>query len=339
MADRFRTTYEVLFDASSLQPVSSKSGKLLHNMGKKEGMTNVGDQRDEILSVDKVLFCSELNRLIDLYDKLDALVFFKLVNAAYNKVLSDLNQKKLIFYHIHNPDTHAQLNFVRLAPEAKWIVMVREPLQSLESWIRKRFRKNEHSDCSVSITTMLFELDNIIYHKQASIGLRLEDLKENPRKVLPALCNWMGIEEADSLYEMTAQGKKWWGDPTSIDYAKDGMDPFGKTSIHRSVGSIFSESDQFILRTLFYPFSARFGYIEENQTQFKKDLKTIRPMLDQMFDFEKTIVERTNTDPEKFMKSGSYFYLRSGLIERWETLKKYGTYPNMISPLKINWGY
>ena len=186
---------------------------------------------------------------------------------------------------------------------------------------------------------MLFELDNIIYDKQASIGLRLEDLKENPRKVIPALCNWMGIEEADSLYEMTAQGKKWWGDPNSPDYAKDGMEPFGKTSIHRSVGSIFSESDQFILRTLFYPFSARFGYIEENQTQFKKDLKTIRPMLDQMFDFEKTIVERTNTDPEKFMKSGSYFYLRSGLIERWETLKKYGTYPNMINPLKINWDY
>ena len=27
-----------------------------------------------------------------------------------------------------------------------------------------------------------------------------------------------GIKEADSLYEMTAQGKKWWGDPSSQDF-------------------------------------------------------------------------------------------------------------------------
>ena len=61
--------------------------------------------------------------------------------------------------------------------------------------------------------TMLFEIDNIIYHKQNSVGVRLEDLKERPRQTIPALCKWMGIEETESLYEMTAQGKKWWGDP------------------------------------------------------------------------------------------------------------------------------
>ena len=54
---------------------------------------------------------------------------------------------------------------------------------------------------------MLFGIDNIIYHRQNSIGVRLEDLKENPRKTIPAL--WMGIEENESLYEMTAQGARW----------------------------------------------------------------------------------------------------------------------------------
>jgi hypothetical protein len=145
----------------------------------------------------------------------------------------------------------------------------------------------------------------------------------------------MGIEQNDSLYEMTAQGKKWWGDPSSPDFEKDGQNPFGKTSIKRKVGSIFSENDQFILRTLFYPFSVRFGYREENEEQFKSDLTTVRPMLDSLFDFEKAIVVETESDPEQFMKSGSYLYLRSGLIERWDTLNKFGTYPNMIRPLKI----
>ena len=135
---------------------------------------------------------------------------------------------------------------------------------------------------------------------------------------------------------MTAQGKKWWGDPVSPDYSKDGMDPFGKTSINRKVGSIFSERDQYILRTLFYPFSVRFGYVEENVEWFTVDLQAIRSMLEQMFDFEKIIIERTRVDPEQFMKSGSYLYLRSGLIERWNTLNKFGTYPNMIKRLNIN---
>ena len=71
------------------------------------------------------------------------------------------------------------------------------------------------------------------------------------------------------------------------------------------------------------------------EEKFKSDLETIRPMLDSLFDFEKVIVAETGSDPEQIMKLGSYLYLRSGLIERWNTLNKFGTYPNMIKPLKI----
>jgi hypothetical protein len=183
---------------------------------------------------------------------------------------------------------------------------------------------------------MLFEIDNVIYSNKSSVGVRLEDLKTKPRRTIPALCKWMGIKESEQLYEMTAQGKKWWGDPTSPDYEKDGNQPFGKTSIKRKVGSIFSENDQFILRTLFYPFSVRFGYAEENKEQFKGDLDTIRPMLDDVFDFERTLIEQTGDDTKTFKKSVSYLYLRSGLIERWNTLDEFYTYPNMIPALKIN---
>jgi hypothetical protein len=113
------------------------------------------------------------------------------------------------------------------------------------------------------------------------------------------------------------------------------MNPFGKSSINREIGSIFSKSDQYILQTLFYPFNVRFGYVKANADQFEIDLQIIRPMMDNMFDFEKVIVERTYVDPEQFMESGSYLYLRSVLIERWDILNEYGTYPNMIKPLTI----
>ena len=46
---------------------------------------------------------------------------------------------------------------------------------------------------------MLFEIDNIIYHKQDSVAVRLEDLKERPHKTIPALCKWMGIKEATAF--------------------------------------------------------------------------------------------------------------------------------------------
>jgi len=336
MVDRFIRIYKVLFDASASDPIASKTLQSTKYFGHKEGMTRVGDMGDKVLSVDKTLFRKELNRLMGRCEQLDALVFFKLVQAAYDKAIKDTNNKNLILYHIHNPDTYAQLNFLRLAPDSNWIMMVREPLQSCESWIKIDFHDNDPFAISTKIVSMLFEIDKVIYHRYNSLGVRLEDLKNFPKKTISALCDWMGIEDNKSLYEMTAQGQKWWGDPTSPDFAKDGMNPFGKTSINRKVGSIFSQHDQLILSTLFYPFSSRFGYVDENIEQFKGDLKTIRPMLDEMFDFEKAIVEKTQTDTEQFMKSGSYLYLRSGLIKRWNTLNEFHTYPNMIKPLAID---
>ena len=335
MVSRFISIYDVLFTASSPIPIKSKSQQLKYSIGIEEGMTNLGDEKNEILSVNKPIFRSELNRLIDYHEEMDASIFFRLVHAAFDKAISDQTVKSLIFYHIHNPDTYAQLNFIRFHPKANWIMMVREPIQSCESWIRQNYQKYEYSKIANKITGMLFEIDTVVYHKHTSIGIRLEDLKESPKKVIPAICKWMDIEETENLYKMTAQGKKWWGDPSSPDYTKDGMVPFGKKSIKRKVGSILSKNDQFILRTLFYPFRVRFGYTAKNEKQFKADLKKIRPMVDSMFDFEKKIAEEMQIGFEQFINSGSYLYLRSCLLERWSTLNAFGTYPNMIKPLKI----
>jgi len=336
MANRFTTIYAVLFDASSTVKIPSKNKKLINNIGKKEGMMNVGIEKREVLSVDKKIFIKELKKLMDCYDRLDSLTFFKLVHSAYEITLKNLNKKKIIFYHIHNPDTYAQLNFLRLAPNTNWLMMVREPLQSCESWVFKNFEDNDYKSISNKIFQMLFEIDQIIFQKNNFIGVRIEDLKQHPKKTISALCDLFGIKENDSLYEMTAQGKKWWGDPSSPDYKKDGMDPFGKSSINRKLGLVFSKNDQFILRTLFYPFSARFNYVNENLEQFKNDLQSIRPMLNQMLDFERKIAQNTKINSEEFMKSGPYLFLRSGMIERWNTLNKFHTYHNMLTPLKID---
>jgi len=336
MADRFTSSYEVLFDASSYLKILTKGGYYISNIAQTEGMKNVGIKRDEVLSVDKKAFIKELKKLMDYHNHLDQFTFFKLIHTAYEKVLDSHNKKNHIFYHIHNPGTYAQLNFLRLAPNTNWLMMVREPIQSCELWIKNNFHDNDYMSITNKIFGMLFELDQAIYQNNNSIGVRLEDLKKHPKKTIRALCEWLGIKEENSLYQMTAQGKRWWGDETSPDFAKDEMEPFGKSSINQKLGSVFSKNDQFILSTLFYPFSVHFGYTDENLEKFKNDLQTIRPMLDQMFDFEKKIAQHTKVNTKKFMKSGSYLYLRSGMIERWNTLNKFHTYSNMLTPLKIN---
>ena len=84
MADRFVSTYEVLFDASSTVPVASKGLKFINNIGHKEGMTTVGEEKNEILSVDKKVFIRKLKQLMNYHDCLDQFTFFKLVHSAYD---------------------------------------------------------------------------------------------------------------------------------------------------------------------------------------------------------------------------------------------------------------
>ena len=80
---------------------------------------------------------------------------------------------------------------------------------------------------------------------------------------------------------MTAQGKRWWGDDSATN-----IEAFGKINKSK-IGKVFTEKDRYILQTLFYPFSERFGYVKKDIKKFKSDLKIIYPLMEEMFDFEK----------------------------------------------------
>ncbi len=337
LPERFADKYAVLFDASSSDPVPSRLGETGISMGVKEGMTTVGKNRNETLSLNRVKFNSEALRLLAEHDKVDPGLFFKIVHAAYERVLGSKTEKNTVLYHIHNPDEYAELNFLRYVPNARFIMMIREPVQSCESSIREPFRKNDYGDVALRIIFMLFAIDQVSFRRHDSVGVRLEDLKRQPKQTMKALCAWLGIKETPSLYKMTAQGKKWWGDPTSPDYDPEkAMSPFGNSFMKRNAGTIFSERDQFILRTIFYPFRVRFGYADPDPAGFEKDLKKIRLLLDDMFDFEKTMSESSGIEPVQFKRGGSYLLLRASLQDRWNVLNELKDYPHMIRPLIIN---
>lgn len=338
LVDKFIATYPVLFNAKASTPVATAGNTSIASLGVKEGMANVGGHRDEILTLDEKRFRKALDHLMACCDELDAFSFFQLVHCAYEYALNNNSEKNVIFYHIHNPAANAKLNFARKASDVKWLMMVREPIQCLESWCRTHFEKNAYESVANAITRMLSDVNQGIFRNHAAAGLRLEDLKEYPKETISALCDWIGVANHETLYEMTAQGKRWWGDPTSPDFGKEGLTPFGKSSIERKIGAIFSVADQLVLKTLFYPFRVAFGYTEHNLEQFKRDLREIRPSLDKMFDFELRIAEKTGTATEQFMRSGVYRHLRVCLIERWIVLNEQHSYPDMLQPLLIKKG-
>ena len=340
LPERFADEFAVLFDARTSKSIPSRLGEPSFYIGKNEGMTSVGENRDEFLSLDRVLFCGAALRLMEGMESVDPMSFLMVVHAAFEEVIESTGEpgtnKRLCFYHIHNPDDYAKPNFLRYASDARLLMTVREPIQSCESSLYVSFKENNYDKCVPRILEMLFDIDQIPFRMRESVGVRLEDLKNRPVATMQSLRSWLGIMETPSLYRATAQGKKWWGDPSSPDYdANKAMSPFYKSSIRRATGVIFSKKDQFVLRTLFYPFCVRFLYTKPDPVKFENNLKEIRPLLDDMLDFEKVMAERLNIDHAQFRRNGTYQLFRAGLVDRWEVLDKFGDYPYMLEPLPI----
>lgn len=339
LPERFTRLYDVLFDASSPKPVPGPSRDGEKHFGVQEGLTQTGDNRNEVLRVDRRLFCDKARELMSAHPKLDAGDFFQIIHAAYELALGRSEDRQTIFYHIHNPEEFAQFNFLYHFPDARMMVMVRDPVQSCESWIRSALKNNDLNDTIRKITAMLYTIDALPFHRQQSVGVRMEDLKSNPKETLQALCRWMGIEEQPTLYEMTAQGKKWWGDPSSPNYNKhQQMSPFGETDRTPADYGIFSDKDRQLLETLFYPFSVRFGYREDDPDNAKKRLSEARAHLDDLLDFEREALPHTGLTEEQYLERGAFQSFRSTLKARLSVLEEHGTYPTLLSPLQIDLG-
>ncbi|SVD56932.1 uncharacterized protein METZ01_LOCUS409786, partial [marine metagenome] len=119
LPERFADEFEVLFDANSSKPTPGMLGEDSMALGRKEGMTNVGENRNECLSLDRDQFCSEALRLMEHYTTIDPRLFLLVVHAAFEKVLGTTTNKHTVFYHLHNPNDFATFNFLQSAPNAR----------------------------------------------------------------------------------------------------------------------------------------------------------------------------------------------------------------------------
>ena len=132
------------------------------------------------------------------------------------------------------------------------------------------------------------------------------------------------------------QGLKWWGNPSSSLFGRTQTQYDEHTDpIRMKTGDLFSTHDQFIIDTLFYPLSARFGYVDENEAQFRKNLREIRPLIDTPLDFEKKLAEEFLPDYPELEMTEAFKSLHAGLINSWNILNQIGAYPNKIKTLYL----
>ncbi len=334
LPDRFIDVFEGLFDSRSPKPVPSRLGDVSEHEGEAEGLTVLGESRDRFIAVDRDLFRSEALDLMRGFERLDPGLFLKIAHVAYERAAGRGGERETIFYHLHNPDAHGILSFLRHVPDARLMMMVRDPVDSCESWLRPDYRGRDYRNMVNRILTMLFDIDRVYFQDRDAVGVRLEDLKARPEETLQAVCDWLGVAMDPCLSEMTMGGMKWWGDPSSPAYSEgEQMAPFGTPASAAPGQAVFSERDRFVLETLFAPFRARFGYCKPEPERLREDLRAVRPMLDGLLDFETALVEAAGVAPDAWKGGADYLLLRAGMMDRWRLLDEAGDYPRMLRPL------
>ena len=223
---------------------------------------------------------------------------------------------------------------------------MRNPIQMLESWILHDLTKLQQiSENTISFfdtdsfSKILSTTQNIISTLEYFInpmnslgnvrGVRLEDIKNNPKNFLPKLIKWIGIKEDQSLYESNFLGKKF--SRSSINFSN--IEGFDTQAIDAPLGRVFHPRDIQILETLFWPFMDEYGYTKMSKKQFIENLKKIRPWLDKPFKFEIDLHKKLPEDTPKIEDLSELKEFRKKLIFFWKILNSNKAYRHIFKPL------
>ena len=312
LIDSFCDHFEILFNAKSEKAIIGNPMTVKENLGFSSGLTSMGKNGEHALSLDKKAFKNNLLDLLSNFKQVDDKILFQLMHMAYDKTLNLQNQKNALFYHFHVAQPDAFIRFLGLFKNARFIQIIREPVQCLESWIYTCFPKGNHAqsiedilkknkdasllqdksnlvhlegyDQAANYVEGIFSgCDNFMFNFAPAMIVRLEDVKRRPREIMPVIANWIGVEDDESLYTPTFQGQYYQGPKSSLHPQLKG---FETTNIDRDLGVLFSKRDQFIFKTLLYPARVRFGYQQPDPDGHKKNLKTVETLLDEPLDFE-----------------------------------------------------
>ena len=343
--------FEPQFDASSKKNVIGKPNGDADWFAQNLGFTQLGKDRSEVLDLDQDKFKNSLIKLLESYSTINVKVCFELIHEAFHDAYRETTNQdyedKTIFYHIHNPNYYERTSFNYYYPHNKSLFIVRHPIQMLESWMKDQINQipevlavNASFEDNYEIINILQSSNKIAWALQYFInpsnsmgivkGVKLEDIKNDPQKTMNKMCKWIGIKNDPTLYKSEFMGKQF--SRPSINF--DNITGFDKKSIDVPIGRLFGKRDIMILETLFWPFMNEYKYTQMSKKEFIKNLKIIRPWLEEPFEFEKDIHKKLPEDTPDLHEICSYQIPHRYLIKIWEVLNETQSYPYLIEPLE-----
>jgi hypothetical protein len=304
----------------------------------------MGPDRSQALVLDQDSFASSFLILLKPLSSIGIRECFELIHRAFEIAIrgnsgTNSEAEGHIFYHIHHPAPYDLGHFLRHYPQANLLYIMRNPVQSMESWIWDKSANNEKKIADLSVRwrdmvekiASMFALMHSPFNAQGfSRGVRLEDVKRNTGEVVPRIAEWMGVSDHPALYESSYCGLQYWG-PGSKNTGR--ISGFDTKAIDHPVGRFLGSRDVLIFETLFWPLSSLYGYTELDSSGFQRQLKEIRPWLDEPLEFEEKLYEKLPDQSCALMDLSSYIRLHNLLHRFWELLSRDGTYHNMLKPL------
>ena len=344
LAENICKYYEPQFNAKSDKNLIGMPNDDNLWLAQNTGFTQLGETKSEIMELDQDIFKNYLIDLLMPYDEINLKICFDLVNESFDKAFrQDLGIiKKITLFHQHNPSFFERANFNYFYPKNKTLLIVQNPIKLLEDFILQDLAKiPEKNGNKVSFFDddrfykTLASAKNILSILDYSInpmnsfsnvrGVKFEDIKNTPKRILPKVAKWLGIKNDQSLYESNFLGKKFSIPSINLNSTEGSSDD--------QIGRIFHSKDIEILETLFWPFMEAYGYTKMTKKQFAENLIKIRPWLEKPFEFEKDIHKKLPDDTPKIENVRELNEFRKNLIIFWELLNSKKAYRHIVKHL------
>ena len=344
LVEKICTYFEPQFNAHCKKNVIGKPNGNTEWFAKNLGFTQLGENHSEVLELDQQKFKSKFIDLSQAYDKIDSRICFELIHEAFDKAYripeNSTQKDKTIFYHLHNPNYYEFSNFLCNYPSAKFLYVIRNPIQMLESWIAGYINKINKTTSSFQnkiyfnlIVKRITRVFHYMYDPFNDLfetrGVKLEDIKRNYQDLIPNLKNWIGVDYHTALEKSEFLNSKFSRPSASMDM----ISGFDTRSIDIKIGRFFSNRDIEILETLFWPFMKLYGYTEVSEKDFHQNLKKIKPLISEPLDIEINYFSNFENNNINIKETSSFKLLHQNLLNAWNTLDQNMTYPYLIKKL------
>lgn len=337
LVSRFCKRFSALLDASSHLPVPGNPLGEPTNVGRGFGLCEMGVNRDQVLRIDVAKFRTHLLDALGSRSKVTAPAFFRLAHQAYDFALGRETEKSLLFFHIHNPDVSELAGCLGGNSDVRFLNIVRDPLQALESWMRMCVMGREHPEPLLSgyqdaierLQLTLRQASHLAHELYPSATIRLEDIKRNTDRSLTRLTEWMGVSNHPCLRESTFGGLPYEA-PANVP-----VKGFETSNLERKPGMFFSEHDQRVMNLLLYPIAVRYGYREADAAYLRDEIAWYKPKIREPLGFEATILKQLHQMGYQKNTTGPRRHFESIAQRCIDLLEKYGTYPAMAPWLKV----